>query len=96
MNKLSKHIIVSSITTTLIVFLLWVNNSILWPFTGIRYCLNSEYVRVIYMTPNSYRSWGLDYSYGLQCQENGSFKNLWHFPKWHKTKLIYEKNGNIL
>lgn len=66
-------------------FFAWLNNAVLWPWTGIRYVANSEYVCAARWTAHGYDSWGIEYSYGRQFQSNGTLKNLWHFPTWRRA-----------
>jgi len=76
-----------------LVALLWINNAVLWPFTGIRYSINSESARLMRWTDAGYDSWGWDYSAGHQYQPDGTWKNLWHRPTWRHAR--WRNTANI-
>ena len=68
-----------------IIMIACLNQMILWPITGIRYTINSEYICVMRWTTHGYDSWGFEYSHGHQYQSNGIRKNLWHYPTWRRA-----------
>ena len=63
---------------------IWINNAILWPFTGLRYSVTSESAIIMHVTPHSYDAWGFDYSDGHQF-DGTVWRNLWHRPTWHRS-----------
>ena len=72
-------------------FVFWITNTLLWPFTGVRCTMNPEYINVMRITEESYGSWGFVYSDGHQYQENGTWKNLWHFPQWRHVAINFKE-----
>ena len=43
--------------------------------------INSERFYVFF-TRDGYHSFGFEYSYGQQWQPDGTWKNIWHRPRW--------------
>ena len=79
-----KSIARSVIAVGVLAGVVWINQSIMWPVTGVRMACNSEYLRVMRRTTRSYDSWGFDYSDGHQF-DGETWENLWHWPTWHRA-----------
>lgn len=47
----------------------------------LRFIVTFERTGLMLITKKFYRSWFVRYSEGLQCVENGKWKNLWCKPK---------------
>ena len=71
---------------------LWLNQSVLWVYTGVRLACNSEHVRVMHWTDGGYDSWGFDYSRGHQF-DGTHWRNLWHWPTWHRARWRSTSNA---
>ena len=80
------------IAVAILAGLLWLNQSVLWVYTGVRLACNSEYVRVMHwIDGGGYDSWGFDYSHGHQF-DGTHWRNLWHWPTWHHARFRSTSN----
>jgi len=82
------------IAVAILAGLLWLNQSVLWVYTGVRWACNSEYVRVMRWTDGGYDSWGIDYSHGHQF-DGTRWLNLWHWPTWHRARWRSTSNARL-
>ena len=89
-----KAIVRCFIAVAAVVGLLWLNQSVLWVYTGVRLACNSEYVRVMRWIDGGYDSWGFDYSHGHQF-DGQTWRNLWHWPKWHRVRWRSPSNKEV-
>lgn len=65
--------------------LVYLNQAFFWRFTGVGMAANAEYVRIMRWTDGGYDSWGFDYSFGRQMMPDGTLRNLWCWPSWHRA-----------
>lgn len=87
-----KAMVRCSVVVAILAALMWLNQSVLWPFTGVRLACNSEYVRVMHWTAGEYDSWGFDYSNGRQF-DGTRWRNLFHWPTWHRARWRSTSNA---
>ena len=79
-----KRMVRCFIVLAALVAVVWLNQSVLWVWTGVRIACNSEYVSVMRWSDGSYDSWGFSYSHGHQF-DGTRWRNLWHWPKWRRA-----------
>ena len=87
-----KHTLTLALAILLLAATVWLNNAVLWLWTGIRYIANSEYVCVARWSAQGYDSWGFEYSHGHQFQSDGTRKNLWHYPTWRRAHWEHKES----
>jgi len=58
----------------------------------LRLHMNSQCIKLIRLD-GGYRSWTIEYSHGLMPKTEGGWKNLWHWPTFHKADVRKIQRG---
>jgi len=83
-----KTVSMTVISLMLCALVILINNRWLADNCGVMLAVNSEYTRLMIWHDNGdYDSWGWRYSHGHTWRADGTEYNLWHAPKWSRSKL---------